>query len=122
LAFKHVFKDTYKQVFPVYDGEKSLAEACSDATLLLIKNMCDSKPAVANSGILIILKYIRNPTVSTSELIAALHLIRMSPALLRACKDRELLNKLMGILPAFYDVEDVEPRCNPSFMPNVNLN
>jgi len=58
----------------------------------------------------------------TSLLMAFYHILKLSPQAVAASKEREVVNKLIGILPVFFDLQDVEPRCNPLYMPEMNLN
>ena len=54
--------------------------------------------------------------------MAFYHILTLSPQLVGASKEREVINKLFGILPVFFDLQDVEPRSNPVYMPEMNLN
>ena len=54
--------------------------------------------------------------------MACYHILKLSPQAVTTSKEREVVNKLFGILPVFFDLQDVEPRSNPLYMPEMNLN
>lgn len=73
---------------------------------MILAKVCENQEA-ASILVQIFIKHVRvesSEKLPASILMAFYHMLRLQPKILKASKEREVVNKLFGILPVFFDL------------------